>query len=151
MLVIDRHIAAQPLEHYGGLVTMHALVHLAKVSGDTEIKEKSIIPLEPFFSGRVNEVNGVYDRMYRSGACGSALLVKYGYVPEITAFLVAKAEELIRTHPRHPSGAFGQTEAPEKVWIDSVFAVCPFLAILGNVTGRGDFIDESVKNLLKTF
>ena len=149
LLVIGRHIAVQTLEHYAGIVTMHALVNLAHAAGSGELKERCVKTLEPFFSGRVEKVSGTYSKMYRCGGNASALLLKYGYLPIIRDFLVLKAEELINTHPRHPSGAFAKIDFPERVWIDSVFGVCPFLAILGNACGRNDFIDEAVKQYLE--
>jgi unsaturated rhamnogalacturonyl hydrolase len=150
LLIIKRHIAIRPLDHYAGIVTTEALANLAKVSGDAEIKKMSVETLRPFFSGKVEKVSGAYDKMYRCGGNASALLVKYGFAPEILDALVLKAEELVKTHPRDPNGIFGHPKAPEKIWIDSLFAVCPFLSILGNVTGQKEFLDETLKQLIET-
>jgi unsaturated rhamnogalacturonyl hydrolase len=150
LLVIDRHIAVRPLDHYAGIVTMQALVNLAQVKSGGELKTRALETLEPFYSGKVEKVSGAYDRMYRCGGNASALLVKYGFAPEILPSLVSRAEELIGSHPRHSSGVFGKPDAPEKIWIDTLFAVCPFLAILGNITGRRDFSDEALKQLFET-
>jgi unsaturated rhamnogalacturonyl hydrolase len=150
LLLIDRHTAIRPLEHYAGIVTMQALVNLAQATGSGELKEQSLKTLEPFYSGRVEKVSGAFDRMYRCGGTASALLVKYGFAPKILPHLVSKAEELIGSHPRHSSGVFGKPEAPEKIWIDTLFAVCPFLAILGNITGRQDFSGEALKQFFET-
>jgi unsaturated rhamnogalacturonyl hydrolase len=148
--LIDRHIAVRSLEHYAGIVTMQALANLAWVTGKGELKEQSLKTLEPFYTGKVEKVSGAFDRMYRCGGTASALLVKYGFAPEILPHLVSKAEELIESHPRHPSGVFGKPEAPEKIWIDTLFAVCPFLAILGELTGRRDFSEEALKQFFET-
>jgi unsaturated rhamnogalacturonyl hydrolase len=56
---------------------------------------------------------------------------------------VAHAEELVATHPRDTHGIFGKLDAPDKIWIDSAFAVCPFLAIVGRLANRREFIDEA--------
>lgn len=139
-----RHHAVAPLTHYSGIVTLHGLVNLAEITGSRELRNLACEWLKPFYSGEVTKVGGAYDKMYRCGGTASALLVKHGYLPEILPFLVKKAEELINEHPRDSHRLFGAPSKPEKIWIDTVFAVCPFLAVLGNLTGRQDFIDEAL-------
>jgi unsaturated rhamnogalacturonyl hydrolase len=150
LLVIHRHLATETMAHYAANLTMQALVELARITGSKELIEKSIMTLEPFFTGKVEKVAGVYDKVYRSGGNASALLLKYGYAPDITGFLVSKAEELITSHPRHASGVFGHSKGPEKIWIDTLWGICPFLGILGKITGRRDFIDESIRQIIET-
>ncbi len=147
---VERHLEVCTLAHYAGIVTLHGLVNLAANTGRADLRKKSCALLKPFYSGEVKQVGGVYDKMYQCGGTASALLVKYGYAPEALDALTKKADELIKTHPRDPQGIFGKTEQPEKIWIDTVFAVCPFLAILGNLTGRGDFIEEAVRQMVET-
>ena len=146
--VFRRHQATSPFDHYAGLVTLHGLVNLAENTGRADLQDLSVRLLRPFYSGEIRKVGGAYDRMYRSGGNASALLVKYGFAPEALPMLTAKADELVREHPRSASGVFGYNPVEcEKIWIDTVFAVCPFLAILGNLTGRKDFLEEALKQL----
>ena len=153
LLAINRHIASGNMAHYGANLTMHALVNLAQITNSNEIKKNCLQILKPFYSGKIEKVSGIFDKIYRTGGNASALLVKYGYAANILDYLVSKADELINNHPRHSSGAFGSTEAvpgsSDKVWIDTVFAVCPFLAILGNLTGRYDLKNESIRQYLE--
>ena len=142
--VLRRHRAEKPFNHYAGLVTLHGLVNLAETTKRSDLADLARAWLEPFLSGKVEKVGGAYDRMYRCGGAASALLVKYGFAPEALPKLTAKADELIATHPRDARGLFGMPGAPEKIWIDSVFAVCPFLAILGDLTGNRKYTEEAV-------
>lgn len=144
---IRRHMEVRPLTNYAGIVTLHGLVNLAETTGRADLHRLSCELLKPFYSGGIEKVGGVYDKMYRCGGTASALLVKYGKAPEALAALTAKADELIQTHPRDPHGLFGLIACPEKIWIDTVFAVCPFLAILGNITGRKEFTGEALKQM----
>ena len=142
---IRLHQSTASLEHYTGIVTLHGLVNLAETTGRADLRELAVQWLKPFYSGQVAKVGGIYDKMYRCGGNASALLVKYGMAAdEVLPALILKADELIKEHPRDPHGLFGKIGAPEKIWIDSVFAVCPFLAILGNLAKRQDYIDEAV-------
>ena len=146
--VLARHLAAAPLNHYAGIVTLHGLVNLAETTGRADLRRLSRDLLLPFYTGEIAKVGGAYDRMYRCGGNASALLVKYGIAPEALPALTAKAEELLRSHPRDAAGLFGYNQVETgKLWIDTVFAVCPFLAILGNLTGRREFIDEALHQM----
>ena len=145
--VIMRHHATVPFTHYAGLLTLQGLINLAQTTGRSDLREMACKWLKPFYTGEVTRVGGVYDKMYRCGGHASALLVKYGMAPEALPTLIAKADELIQTHPRDEHGLFGRIEAPEKIWIDTLFAVCPFLAVLGNITGRQEFIDEALHQI----
>ena len=145
--VFRRHQATASFEHYAGIVTLHGLVNLAENTGRSDLRELASKLLKPFYTGEVRKVGGIYDRMYRCGGTASALLVKYGMDKAALPALARKADELILEHPRDPHGLFGKIGAPEKIWIDTVFAVCPFLAVLGNLTGRQDYSDEAIHQI----
>ena len=112
------------------------------------MRDWSIELLRPFFSGGVTSVKGVYSKMYSCGANAAAWLVKVGYAPEILPFLISHADELITDHPRDKHGIFGTLKDPEKIWIDTAFAVCPFLTYIGNLSGERKYLDEACKQML---
>ena len=147
--VFRQHRASAPFEHYAGIVTLHGLVNLAENTGRTDLRDLAYELLKPFYRGEITRVpGGVFDKLYRGGGNASAMLVKYGMASDdALPALVVKADELIQGHPRDAHGLFGKIGAPEKIWIDTVFAVCPFLAIVGHLAGRRDYIDEAIRQM----
>lgn len=145
---MERHVATHSLNHYAGIVTLQGAVQLAMATGDDAVRRRACELLRPFVAGDVHKVGGQYDKMYRCGGNATAWAVKAGFMPDALPTAVAHAEELIATHPRDGNGIFGKLGSPEKIWIDSAFAVCPFLAITGVLAGRREFIDEACHQML---
>ncbi len=152
LLALKRHTEVASLHHYAGLVTLQGLVNLAEGTGDKELIDRSVELLSPFFEGNVPRVCGVYDKMYQCGGGSSAQLLKCGFGPDILPVLVAKAEELVNSHPRDEHGIFRapRGKSTDKIWIDTLFGVCPFLAIVGKLANRPEFIDEAVHQIVET-
>ena len=98
--VIERHVATHSLNHYAGIVTLQGAVQLARATGDERHRDRACELLQPFVSGRVEKVGGVYDKMYRCGGNATAWAVLAGYLPEALTTAVAHADELVATHPR---------------------------------------------------
>lgn len=146
--VLERHVATHSLHHYAGIVTLQGAVQLAVATGDDALRRRACALLRPFAAGKVPKVGGVYDKMYRCGGNATAWAVKTGLLPDALATAVAHADELLATHPRDPNGIFGKLDAPQRIWIDSAFAVCPFLALVGRLANRPEFIDEAVRQMV---
>lgn len=147
-IVMEQHLKKHELTHYAGIVSLHGLVRLAEISGSEKLRKWSIDLLRPFFSGEIKSVRGVYSKMYSCGGNAAAWLAEAGYAPEILPMLVAYADELMATHPRDKHGIFGTLKDPEKIWIDTAFAVCPFLTYIGNLTGEKKYLDEACRQML---
>lgn len=145
---VEHHVATHSMNHYGGLVTLHGLVRLAESTGSERLKARSRELLRPFYSGEVTKVGGAYSKMYCCGGNATGWLVQAGFAPEALPTAIAHAEELIATHPRDSRRIFSMPKAPEKIWIDSAFAVCPFLTYAGNLSGRREFLDEAAHQML---
>lgn len=152
LLLLKRNIEVCALNHYAGLVTMQGLVNLAEAAGEQSLIDRSVELLRPFFEGEIERVGGVYDKMYRCGGGASAQLLKAGFGPDILPVLVAKAEELVNTHPRDDKGVFRapRGKSTEMIWIDTLFGVCPFLTIVGKLANRPEFIEDAIKQIVET-
>ncbi len=146
---MDKHLASHPLNHYAGILSLHGLIRLAQIKKSAKFAKAAKELLRPFYSGEVKSVGGVYSKMYCCGGNASAWLAQVGYAPEILAVLVSHADELMSSHPRDKHGIFGTLKAPEKIWIDSAFAVCPFLVFTGNMTGEKKYYDEACLQMLE--
>lgn len=144
---VRRHGLTTTWAHYAGIVTLQGAVRLADTLRDPAWTAYTVDLLTPFITRQVPRVGGVFDRLYQSGGNAAAWLAQTGLRDGLWPGLVESAETLIRDHPRGPEGAFGHSKDAQRVWIDTVFAVCPFLAIVGAQTGRDDFRREAVRQM----
>ncbi|MBN2640037.1 MAG: glycoside hydrolase family 88 protein [Victivallales bacterium] len=147
-VALERHLDLHSLNNYQGLVTLQGSVQLADLCKDDLLRERSIDLLKPFYTGRIKEVGGIYNKMYQCGGNATAWLVKCGFAPDAMSSLREHADELIASHPRDKDGIFGKIGEPEKIWIDSVFAVCPFLTIIGQLSGNSIYYDEACHQMI---
>lgn len=136
---------------YTSILSMHGIARLWKVSGDADLLSDVKSRLQPFISGEVLDIYGHYGRtVYRYGGNASAYLYYKGYLPEAAEILLHSAELLCREQSRDAGGLFDYPSARWRgyIWIDTVFGICPFLLWVGLQSGRTEFIDESVFQML---
>jgi len=151
-----RHVATHGLSHYAGIVSLHALARLAKISGSPEILEELKAHIRPFWQGEVKKAAGIYgENVYRWGGNATAFMVLRGMLPEALEPMVKAAESLIANQPRDSRGIFhwptgNRSDGSEGfLWIDTVFGVCPFLLWVGLAAERPEFIDESCFQMIR--
>ena len=136
---------------YASILALSAYERIGKFEKIDSILEESVAIARKYINGEIPRVGGQYDEyIYRLGGSASAWLFARGYLPEAEPVLVAGAEKLLNEFPRGEKGAFKfrKTEAKELIWIDSVFAVCPYLVWLGETIGRKDFTDAAIEQML---
>lgn len=138
------------LYSYASILALSAWERIGKFTRDEAILEESKQLAREYLAGRVPSVAGAYNSwIYQLGGNATAWLLARGYLPEAEETLTAAAERLCREFPRDADGLFIYPNRPgEFLWIDTVFAVCPFLVWVGKATGRNDFIEESVHQML---
>ena len=138
------------LDSYASILALNAWERIGKFTHNDAILEESKQLAREYLSGRVSWVAGAYNSyIYQQGGTATAWLLARGYLPEAEKILVPAAERLCREFPRDDEGLFIHPNRPGKLlWIDTVFGVCPFLVWVGKATGRNDFIEESVHQML---
>lgn len=144
---VRRHLATNPLDHYAGIVTLHGLLRLAGASSSKRLAKEAKALLKPFYSGEIKKVGGVYSKMYCCGGNATGWLALAFGDKDALESSVSHAEELIASHPRDKDGIFGKLQNPSQIWIDSAFAVCPFLVFAGKASGKVEFYDEACKQI----
>lgn len=150
--VLRRHFALAESARYAypEVLSLQAAVNLELATGDAELRRWNRALLRPFVAGELTQRMGAY-WLYNLGGAGTARLVQLGLLPEAEEAVARGAEELVRNCPRGPEGFLAyQTNdrrGPEQVWIDMVFATCPFLVFAGLHFGRDEWLDEAVDQL----
>lgn len=153
-LAYRKHIEIEPLSHYTGIVTLHAAASQAVEHNDDKLLEEVIAQLRPFLN-RERIFNCSY-KNYHCGGNGSALLLMHGKIEDTNGFIRECAEELLNDAPRET--ATGIYCMPNKdyelIWIDSIFAIAPFLLYCGVAFKDDRYIEEAfqqVKKMLDIF
>lgn len=138
------------LNSYASILALAAWERIGKFTRNDAILEESKQLAREYLSGHVPSVSGAYNSyIYQQGGNATAWLLARGYLPEAEQILVAAAERLCREFPRDDEGLFIHPNRTDNLlWIDTVFGVCPFLVWVGRATGRNEFIEESVHQML---
>ncbi len=133
---------------YTRILAYHAAARLGETSGHPEVIEEVRRELQPYIKGDIPKVGGAYGpTVYRFGGNATAFLLDRGYMPEAKESQIMSANKLIAEHPRDPDGLYEMPGRPGKIWIDTVFAVCPFLVWVAGVANEPKFLDEAVHQM----
>ena len=150
--VLNRHFALHDIDHYTGIVSLHAAARLAVSSGNPAhlalIREK----LQPFLQEQCYpEGKQCSYKNYRCGGNATAFLLFQKLLPESENNVRRYAEELLHEAPRDPqSGIYSMPMRSNRhIWIDSVFAVTPFLLFAGLALGSDAYIEEAFQQAKK--
>jgi len=150
-LVMEKHFALiQPdAFRYPEIVTFHAMAEMAVRRNDAGLLKHCLALMKPLYTGKLTHTFGAYD-FYRLGGSGFALLVAAGKLPEQRETLRRAVEEWLERGPRDKHGILGSQNPNHPithVWIDMLFATCPFLAFAANAFDREDWRKEAVGQL----
>lgn len=153
-IAYKKHLDIEPLTHYTGIVTLHAAATRAVEHDDAELLAEVIQQLRPFLD-RERIFKCSY-KNYNCGGNGSALLLMHGKIEDSNGFIRECAEELLNDAPREAStGIYCMPNKDyELIWIDSIFAIAPFLLYCGLAFDDDRYIEEAfqqVKKMLDIF
>lgn len=144
----ERHVETHPLGHYTGIVSLHGLARLGLLlkerGGDVSVLERARAGFASFLRGEESFYCNFPN--YLVGGNGAAYLWWKGELPEASEATFAPfIDEMMRKAPRDRDGVYCHPRDPaaEKIWIDTAFAVTPFLLFCGLKLGRADLIDEA--------
>ncbi|MDQ8208580.1 glycoside hydrolase family 88 protein [Coraliomargarita sp. SDUM461003] len=141
--------ALKPFAHYTGILTLNGLARLALSAESPEVRaqllEEAQLQFRPFLRGEA-EFNFCNFECYKCGGSGAAYLWWKDALPEADASTFEPfIEELLNDAPRDKNGALCHPKdtPSEKIWIDVVFAVTPFLLYCGLKLERDDLIHQA--------
>ena len=150
--LFNRYAAIHPLNHYTGILAMQGLARLGHRTDDDAVLAKAQQALAPFAAGEVEPFGNF--RVYRCGGNGTAYLHRHGLWPEAAALLETCASEQMDA-PRGDDRIYcrpSPKQLPERrIWIDTAFAVCPFMLDCGVAFDRPEWVDDAVHQILAMY
>jgi len=145
----QRHRNLHSLAHYSGILSLQGLARLALLP-DTAASVLQLVrsELRPFIDGHVL-VGGSFVT-YHSGGNGAAYLFLKGQLPAAEQALRQRAEEQLAA-PRGQEGIYCRPQPKEvdqgRIWIDTAFAVTPYLVACGLAMDEPDWIADGIHQL----
>lgn len=145
---------AAPLYSYPGILTMFAGVQAAKVAGDDKMLEEvnSYLELYPFqFEEPGVKFNYNFDN-YRVGGLGKAWMFMKGYFKDHED-VIREYADLTMAAPQSWDGIMVNPHRAqmEQIWIDVVYAVCPYMLYAGIALNEPKYIDFAVDQCFKMY
>lgn len=137
------------LDHYTGIVSLHGLARLAVLSDSPGLLKEARHQLMPYVRGE-RSWNCNFPN-YLCGGNASAFLLYSGHLPEVADPVRKYAEQLMREAPRDPSGILSHPKWPSehRIWIDTAFAVTPFLLFAGLALQNEEYVEEAYQQTAK--
>ena len=134
---------------YPACVALHGLTELALATNSSDLLEWNKELLKLFVTGEITHHMGAY-YLYNIGGTSTVRLLADGKLPEAEKAVKECVEQLINECPRTEKGflSYQTADRPvESIWIDMVFATCPFLAYSGKYFKNNVYFDEAVKQM----
>ncbi len=133
---------------YKEIVTFQALVKLALQTKSAEDIKWTEDRLNGFLAGNYQQLMGAYN-FYNIGGAAAAQMIQNGYLGQYRQLLKDTADKLLENAPRSTQGMIASEKYCDKdqIWIDMVFAVCPFLLFTGLACGEEQYLNEAVEQI----
>jgi unsaturated rhamnogalacturonyl hydrolase len=152
--VYKRSVNENPVEMYASLLTVYAYARYGIYKGDQKVIEDIRQQMTPFIQGEVplDSIVGSY-KSYEAGGNGTAYLWFKGEFDSAGPALERSSRELLKNHPRSAESLFsmpGKADS-EHVWIDTVYAVTPYLTWLGLGKGDESLVNEAHDQMKKSY
>ena len=141
-----------PLHHYQGILSMFAGIQAAAEAGDKEWIDEVNSYLAKYpehFNDPDVFFNASFDN-YRLGGLGKGWAVMKGYFDEDKE-LIREYAELTINAPRSYDGIICLPIDHNKIWIDVVFAITPFMLYAGIILNEEKYIDFAVEQCFKMY
>ena len=142
----DPHYTSAPLYHYPGILSMFAGIQAAAAAKD-EAWMADVKARLAKYPHRFNDPDvffrGNFDN-YRVGGLGKGWAVMKGYFDEDPALIREYAEMTINA-PHSYDGIICHAKDHDKIWVDVVFAVTPYMLYAGLILNEPKYIDYAVK------
>ena len=148
----DPHYTSHPMYHYEGMLTMFAGIQAAKESGDPEWiadVNKYLAKYPHHFNDPEVFFKGSFDN-YRVGSLGKGWAVMKGVHTEDPE-IIREYAELTVNAPKTYDGLICAPYDHNKVWVDIVFAITPFMLYAGIILNEEKYVDFAVDQCFKMY
>ena len=136
------------IKNYFGILAYYALAQAADVEKNDALIEKckKYVKLYPD-----NFEHPIYNfEAYRVGGIAKAWLFYKGYMPTAADELREYAR-ITMNSPHSEEGILSHPKLTQRVWIDTVAFVTPFMLYIGNALGEQKYIDYAARLCLKSY
>jgi unsaturated rhamnogalacturonyl hydrolase len=137
------------LSSYPGVLLMQGMAELALASGDATDLEAARQALLPYATGKAT-IGGNFVS-YRRGGNGAALLLLHAKLPEGRQHIGSAAADMHQRSARSKEGIILASfcAGSERVFIDTAFAVTPFLLWTGLAVDEEPYIEDAWQQIKK--
>ena len=151
-VVAERAQSYTDPRHYAGTVYTQAMAELYKTTGEGFWQERACAILDKFASGEWQGYGSYIS--YTVGGTAAPEMVRYGF-ETYRAMALAAADSMFTHQPRNADGImlppWPAALAKNGIFMDSVFAVTPYLLSAGLVADNQEWIDYAAWMTLRTF
>ena len=142
--LFERYESTQRVHHYYGLLALFALAQTAYEANDKPMMEKCIDMLS-MYPDKIEHPRYNFDN-YKVGGAGKAWLLYNGFFSEEKELIREYAEKTILA-PKSREGIFCWPADKEKnkIWIDTVYAVTPYMLYSGLALDEERYVDCAVE------
>jgi len=141
-----------PLSDYPGVLTLFASAQAAVAFGDEEWIEEIRKRLARFpYEFEERDMYFMHRFCnYRVGSLGKGFMFMKGYFDEQTN-IIREYAEMTMNEPKSPEGILRHFREPDKIWIDVVFCITPFMLYAGLTLNEPKIIDFAVEQCFKMY
>lgn len=151
--LFERYESVQPVNNYYGLLALFALAQTAYESKDKKAIDKCVNMLKLYPDGTEHPYYNF--EVYRVGGAGKAWLLNKGYFGDEKDVIKEYAEKTLEAPRSRENIMCWPTDADKnKIWIDTVYAVTPFMLYAGLALKEEKYIDfaaEQCYNMYEFF
>lgn len=146
--VADHYIASRKVQlHYADLLSLYGLMRLAEASGRDDYDAFADRTLAELV--RRGPSSPLSFENYSMGGLPAAYRCVQGRPAADQTLLRKYVDQLVKEHPRDGQGVFCHPREPgEKIWVDCLMAVCPFLSMSAVVLDDPKLHEESISQYL---
>jgi len=137
------------LDYYPGIVTLHGLARLATLTVREELLAEISDALGPFIRGERDFPANFPN--YLCGGNATAWMVFQNQLPEAREVVRRYAEQILNEAPRNAEGILTHPQKPgeDVIWIDTAFAVTPFLLFTGLALENDAYVEDAFQQTAK--
>jgi unsaturated rhamnogalacturonyl hydrolase len=142
-----------PFTYYTGTLSLQGMARLLHAHPEDPLRGEVLGALEPFIAGQRREFWASFE-CYFCGGNGTAYLLRHGYLPHAAETVADACRHLATIAPRSKEGILSLPWcAPdfEIVWVDALYAVCPFLVNAGLALGESAWVDDAIDQWVKAY
>ncbi|MDF2921290.1 MAG: glucuronyl hydrolase [Paenibacillaceae bacterium] len=146
--LFQRYESKQEVYHYFGLLAIYALAQTGVEANNPQVIEKAKAMLNEYPKGHLQ--HHFHFENYYAGGLGKAWLLMMGLYEEQRDLVVEYAERTLRA-PVNEQGILCMPTCKEKIWVDVIFAVVPYMMFAGAACNEQRYITFACEQFIRMY